>query len=272
MSSLVGKRVVITRAAEQAQETAAQLSELGAIPIVFPTIQFVALESAKEPLTVALNEIKKYNWLIFTSQNGVRFFDHLIWEIYAKYDGVAFGAPPKIAAIGVKTAALLKRKGFHVNLVPDEYVGESLVDAMGKIHGQHILLPRAKKGRPELVELMRERGAIVDEIALYDTISADPTPESLAELNKGFDAVLFTSPSTVHRFAYQVANCHALSLASIGNFVVGCIGEVTRRSAEAHNLTVNIMPEEATMDSFIAALVKYYNYEQFPYSSPSSPS
>ncbi len=249
---LEGKRIVITRAREQSAETATTLREFGAVPVIFPTIQFAPLKSAIEPLTTALNEIQSYDWMLFTSQNGVRFFDQLLWQIYAKYDGLSFGKRTKIAAVGKKTAALLDRRGFHVDLVPDAFIGERLVEALGDVRGLRVLLPRAKKGRPEIVEMLWERGAAVDEIALYDTISADPTPDALAELEKGFDAILFTSPSTVKGYIPQVVN---------PNVVVGCIGEVTRRAAEAHNFTVNITPEESTMDGLIAALIEYYKNE-----------
>lgn len=249
---LAGKRVVITRALEQSAETAVRLRELGATPIIFPAIQFIPLDSAKKRLTAALNDIRQYDWILFTSQNGVRFFDQLLWELFARYDGLSFGAPPKIAAVGQKTARLLKEKGFRVDLVPDAFVGERLIEALGDVRGQRILLPRAKKGRPEIVEMLKERGAMVDEIALYDTVSADPTPEALTELNKGVDAILFTSPSTVKGYLSQVGE------RPVSNFVVGCIGEVTRRSAEAHNVTVNIVPEESTMDGLILALIEYY--------------
>ncbi len=252
---LAGVRVVVTRAAEQAEATADLLRSVGAQPIILPMIQFVVQESAREQLRSAMAKFETYDWLIFTSQNGVRFFDQLMCENFPRKAGYSYSTLPRIAVSGTRTAALAERLGMRVDLIPEKFVGESLVVALGDVLGQRILFPRAKKGRVEIVEMLRERGAIVDEIALYDTVSADPTPAARAELANGFDVILFTSPTTVENFAAQFADDNTLSLETV---IVGCIGEVTKKSAEAHDFTVHITPEESTMNGLITALTEYY--------------
>ena len=214
-------------------------------------IAFELLDSAVGQLAPALANIRDYDWLIFTSQNGVRFFLQIIHEIYARYDALAFGPPPRIAAVGSKTADFLQSNGLRVDLVPDDFVGEALIDALGNLDDKRVLFPRARRGRREIVAAMRERGADVDEVVLYDTVSAEPDLSSLAD---GFDAILFSSPSAVQNLTAR----HAIFQKNGVFPLVACIGEITARAAEEAGLTVNIMPDQSTIDSLIDAVVKYY--------------
>lgn len=239
---------MVTRGAAQSAETAAQLRTLGATPVVIPLIQFAPLDSAREPLAAALANIRAYDWILFTSQNAVHFSMEMLRQQHARHDGLTFG-PPRVAAVGPKTAASLRREGVRVDVVPSSFIGDKLVEVLGDVDGERILLPRAKKGNPDVVRRLRERGATVDEIALYDTVAAEISAADRAELNRGYDVILFASPSAVKSFCEQVGEVTGL---------VGCIGRVTGGSAEKHHLPVNILPEKSTMNGLIHAVVQYY--------------
>jgi uroporphyrinogen-III synthase len=122
---------------------------------------------------------------------------------------------------------------------------------LGDLTGKRVVLPRAKIGRPRIAELLREQGAEVDDIALYNTITAVPTPESLADLQQGFDVLTFTSPSSVRNF---------LKIAPDTNFncTIACIGPITRDEAQESGLSVHIMPEQYTIDGMVDAIIDYF--------------
>ena len=130
---------------------------------------------------------------------------------------------------------------------------------MGDLTGQRVLLPRAKIGRPEIVNLLRAQGAAVDDVALYDTVTAVPTPAALAELEKGVDAITFTSPSSVRNFLQTVESRPDRFLKSVrSNVVIACIGPVTAQQARDLGLTVHVTPEDYTIDGLIDALIRYW--------------
>lgn len=249
---LHGKRIVITRSPDLAEPMCAQLAALGAIPICLPVIDFVPLPAPE--LTAALANLTCYDWLIFTSRNAVHFF----WARLQKRDwNLGSGKRPLIAAVGEATGRVLAEKGVVVDYVPHEFTGEQLALGLGDVSGQWILLPRAKIGRPEIVELLRERGAVVDEIALYETVTAVPTPDALAELDKGVDVITFTSPSSVRNFLDIVKNMRPEGFSEpFGS--VACIGPSTAAAAERLGLTVAIVPDVYTIEGLISAVSDYF--------------
>ncbi|MEJ2748993.1 MAG: uroporphyrinogen-III synthase, partial [Anaerolineae bacterium] len=158
---LTGKRIVITRSAEQAASFSDKLARLGAEPIVFPVIQFVALST--EPLDKALTQFEQYDWLVFTSVNAVEFFFRRVDELDLTLN------MPQVATVGSATAVALQARHIPLNFTPNQFTGEALAAGLGDLTGQKVLLPRAKIGRPQIVDLLRQQGAEVDDIALYDT-------------------------------------------------------------------------------------------------------
>ena len=241
---LKNKRIVVTRSQEQAITFGQQLAAYGANPIIFPVIQFTPLPT--EPAKRAIQKLSQYNWLIFTSSNAVRFFHPLLPQPYPNL--------PPIAASGSATARLLQQMGFEIAFIPDEFVGEALVAGLGNIQGKQLLLPRARIGRPKIAQMMRERGAIVDDIALYDTITATPTADKIAELQQGVDILTFTSPSSVRNFL-QILNNHKVSIPEAR---IACIGPITADEAQKNGLPTDIMPSEYTITALTAAIVNYY--------------
>ncbi len=249
---LFGKRILVTRARDQASELSRRLVELGAEPIEFPTIRIAPLDDYAQ-LDAAL--ARKYDWVIFTSVNGVRF----VWERVTALgrDARAF-AHTRLAAIGSATADELMRRGLRADFVPREYVAEAIVEQIGDVAGQRILLPRADIAREALAEGLRARGAHVDDIAAYRTIPTDandPRARDIrAQLERGeMDIITFTSSSTVRGL------CAALNLESeILNLksTVACIGPVTARTARELGLRVDIVAAEHTIAGLVAALVQ----------------
>jgi uroporphyrinogen III methyltransferase/synthase len=250
---LFGKRILVTRAREQASELARQLAELGAEPLEFPTIQILPLDDYAE-LDTALTQ--KYDWMIFTSVNGVKF----VWERLTALgrDARAF-VNTRLAAIGPATAVELARHGLCADFVPREYVAESIAEQIGDVAGQRILLPRADIAREMLAEGLRARGASVDDVAAYRTVTTDANDPHAQEIRAlierdEIDAIAFTSSSTVRGL------CAALHLKSeILNLksTIACIGPITAQTARDLGLRVDIVAKEHTIAELVAALVSF---------------
>lgn len=242
---LQGKRVVITRTAAQTASFRDRLAAAGAIPVVFPAIAVELL--APEPLLAALERLSEYDWLLFTSGNAVSFF-------FEVADGVSSLPPlPRVAATGSATARKLADRGVTVDFIPDEFVGEALVLGLGDVADKRVLLPRSKRGRPEITALLRERGALVDDIPLYDTVAAQPDQAAWDALATGFDVVTFTSPSSVRNFLDMTDD-----RVSLAGAIIACIGPITAAEAAERGLEVAVIPEVYTIDGLIAALTAHY--------------
>jgi uroporphyrinogen III methyltransferase/synthase len=126
-----------------------------------------------------------------------------------------------------------------------------------------VLLPRAKIGRPQIVEFLREQGAQVDDIALYDTVPAVPTPDALAQLQKGFNVITFTSPSSVRNFLKILETTRPQRFSKplrslLNQAIIACIGPITAEEAEANGFNVAVVPSEYTIDGLIQAIGDYY--------------
>ncbi|GIK56252.1 MAG: uroporphyrinogen-III synthase [Chloroflexi bacterium] len=257
---LSGQRIVVTRSPDQAEELCARLEALGAQCIRFPVIDFVPLPAPE--LAAALTRLDQYTWLIFTSANAVRFFFERLeigdWRLEANLQSPISNLPlPPIAAVGSATQQALAEKGVPVDFVPDEFTGEQLALGLGDVTGQRILLPRARMGRPEIVNLLRERGALVDDFALYETVTAVPTPEALAELEKGADILTFTSPSSVRNFLEILGTRPDRFRKPVRSALVAVIGPSTAIEAQKYGLRVDIMPQEYTIEGLVTAVEAY---------------
>ena len=245
VNRLNGRRIVITRSPKQAKRLADKLIALNAEPLVFPVIRFEPLESAA--LSVALQNLATYDWLIFTSANAVRFFWGHLPEIPNKL--------PKVATVGSATGDKLTQLGITIDYTPDQFIGEQLVHGLGDLTGQRVLLPRAKIGRPEIVALLKQNGADVDDIPLYDTVTATPSPESLAALRQGFDIITFTSPSSVRNFLKIIQEVAPDLSATITQAKSFPIGPVTAAEMEKQAIPVTAIPHEYTIDGLIATMI-----------------
>lgn len=220
---LFGKRIVVTRSREQAGQLARQLLELGADVLEVPTIKLEP-PTRREELVDALLELNSYDWLVFTSPNGVStFFEYFFRQFHDMRD--LGGA--RIAAVGPATAKKLKELHLQVDLMPDEALATSIAEAFSEyetIENLKICLLRAEVANAELPAALEALGAIVDDIACYKTVpeAEDPAGATAKLLESGADWVTFTSASTVENFHARfnlpelVKKFPQLKLASIG--------------------------------------------------------
>ena len=238
---LFGRRIVVTRAREQASDLVERLHGLGAETIELPAITIADPDDGGTKLRECAVWLRRgdFEWAVFTSVNAVeRFRAHL-------RDAREFGAT-KVAAIGPGTADALRRFGIEPDLIPERFVAESLVEAFPAGSGK-VLLPRAAVARDVLVDGLATKGWAVNVVAAYRTRAAEPSPSALAEARKA-DAITFTSSSTVTNFL-QVAGLDVVPS------VVVCIGPVTAATARDAGLSVDAVAEEHTIDGLVRALV-----------------
>lgn len=243
---LFGKRVLVTRAAAQADDVCARLVELGAEPIVAPTI---AIGPPDDRLAAreAIDRVRDYAWVIFTSRNGVEaFFDRLAER---GRDARAIG-DANVAAIGPQTAAALAERGVRADFVPARFVNEAVADGMLERTrpGDAILLFRAQEARDVLPQALRAAGRVVADIAAYKTQTViDAELGAKAALA---DILTFTSASTVTGF---LANVPDAGSACAGK-VIACIGPITAAAARQAGLNVTVVADEFTIDGLMRAL------------------
>lgn len=237
-------KVLITRPRSQARDFADRLSSAGFEPVFFPVIEICPLTDNPE-LDQALNQLEKYEWIVFTSVNGVDVvFDHLP------------SAPrlPRVGAIGPKTAEALRAHGVQPDFVPQEYVAESILPGLGDVHGKRILLPRAEIARQALPEAIARAGGTAHQIAVYRTLPAEPDQKGLAALKSGVDWITFTSPSTVRNFVEFLRRQEMNPFELKNNPKVACIGPITKQAAKEAGFEVALVAETYTTEGLINAL------------------
>ncbi|HEU4504944.1 MAG TPA: uroporphyrinogen-III C-methyltransferase [Nitrospira sp.] len=255
---LFGKRIVLTRAREQAGEFARLLAAYGAELITAPTITIVP-PASWDALDQAMTRLSGYSWLIFTSVNGIAPFMERLKHVRRDVRALAH---LQIGAIGSRTAEELARWGLTADLIPSEFQAEGMVSAMSQhdLRGAKILIPRAEVARELLPEQLRMKGATVDVIPVYRTVR----PESgLSHLNEkiqagAIDVVTFTSSSTVSNFVELIGGTEEARRMG-AKTTIACIGPITARTAEEHGLPVTIMPGENTVPALAQAIVRFYS-------------
>jgi len=256
---LFGKRIVVTRPRGQAASLAQRLEELGAEVIEFPTIRIRPLDDPRK-LDAALRRLGSYDWVIFTSVNGVKACFERIAALGK--DARAF-AGAKVGAIGEATAGELQRAGIVPDLVPDVFSSRGVAEAFKRrrIKGMRFLLPRADIAPDELPAALRARGARVTCVAAYRTVRGTPEKKAAETLAAGrADAVVFTSSSTVRAFVEMAPRTarridgHRLSSGG----VYASIGPETTRTAVAHGLTVAIEAGTHTVPGLVEAIAGYF--------------
>jgi uroporphyrinogen-III synthase len=253
--ALQGRRIVVTRARDQAGELVRALEAHGAEVVLAPVIRVEPLADLGA-LRAALAGLSAYRWVVFTSQNAVQIvFDRLVaWGLTPR----VFAATP-VAAIGTATAEGLRLRGVSPALVPEEFVGEALAEALAAredLRGARVLIPSAEDGREALAAGLRAHGADVAVVPVYRTVTAAGDLRGLAaELAAGrIDAVTFTSSSTVRSFVELVGS----AARSGGGFVAATIGPVTAGTARELGLGDVIEAEPHTVPGLVAALVRRF--------------
>jgi uroporphyrinogen-III synthase len=265
------------------------LQALGATPVEFPTIRIVPPQDW-EQLDSALNRLflenaverPYYDWLIFTSVNGVTICCERLIKLGHNMQRIS---NVRIAAIGPATAAALERYGLTANVVPDEYIAEGVARALQNdaqnrdvpLAGQRVLLARAAEARKILVTELRQMGALVDEVPAYSTIAVDHDDEQgqqilrllreqgdrrgapLPYTQDGLDILTFTSSSTVRNFMQWLSSDEEQVQLVTRNphLTIACIGPITAQTARELGLDVDIEAQEFTIDGLVDAIVHY---------------
>jgi uroporphyrinogen III methyltransferase/synthase len=247
---LYGKRIIVTRARAQASELAARLAALGADVIEAPAIRLEPL--ANDPLRAALGRLRGYDWAVFTSQNAVQ----IVWRELRELglDARAL-AGVKLVAVGPATAESLLERGLAVDVIPERYVAEGIVESLrgrDDVHGSRVLYPRAEGARDILPTELTAMGAEVDEIPIYRTV---PDPEGVRAAREALesgsvDAVTFTSSSTVRYFV------DAVGVDAARRARIVSMGPITSDTARALGLTVHLEAPEATIEALVGAVVE----------------
>jgi len=251
---LFGQRIVVTRTREQASELARQLQEEGAEVLEVPTIKIEPPER-REDLVDALLELNSYDWLVFTSPNGVtKFFEYFFKQFHDMRD--IGGA--RIAAVGPATARKLKELHLQVDLMPDEALAANIAEAFTEfesIENLKICLLRAEVAAPELPATLEALGAIVDDVACYKTVpeTADLTGAAAKLLESGADWVTFTSASTVEHFHARF-DLPAL-LKKFPELKIATIGPETSKILETLGLRPTLEAKDHTIDGIVQALL-----------------
>ena len=254
---LFGKTIVVTRARRQASDLVRQLNELGAECIECPTIEIVPPDE-NQPMKQAIENLSTYDWLVFTSVNGVLHFFNQLFEMGK--DVRALGHL-KLCTIGPVTAQQLMDYGLKTDILPKTYRAESVVQAFEKtnMRDKRVLLPRAKEARTVLPHALREMGAIVDEITAYKTIAVKGHDKEIVSRIHHADIhmVTFTSSSTVNNFCNIFPD-------SINNDLfkkqvcIASIGPITSETAQKNGLKVSVEAEEYTIPGLVKAIINYW--------------
>ena len=259
---LAGRTVVITRAQNQAEEFVTELEQYGAEVILCPTIEISELESY-ERLDEAIEHLYGYDWLIFTSVNGV---EHFFKRLKAGDRNASDLDEIKVCAIGEATAARLRDLHAHVDVIPDEFKAEGVFAALARFVGGtdelkslNVLIPRASVARDYLPRALEQAGARVDVVPAYRT----SVPENLdrgrvaAMLSGSGDCIAFTSSSTVRNLA-RLFDTQDLSQA-LNGVVIACIGDITATTAAEYGLRVDIQPQQFTIPALARAIADYFS-------------
>ena len=248
---LFGRRVLVTRARSQASALSERLAALGAEPIELPTIR-IEPPTDEAPLDAAVRRLVDYDWVIFTSVNGVeRVFERLT---AAGGDARAFGRA-KVCAIGPATAAALAARGIRPDRTPAEFVAERVLTAFDddELAGARALLPQGQQARDVLAAGLAARGAGVESVVAYRTVAEErPDATVLRLIREGaIDVVTLTSSSTAENLVAALGG----DLSGLERSLIVAIGPVTASAAAARGLRVGVTAEEHTIPGLVSAVV-----------------
>ncbi|MFZ9682679.1 MAG: uroporphyrinogen-III synthase [Cephaloticoccus sp.] len=252
---LTGRRVAVTRARDQAPELSGKLTALGAEVIELPLIR-ISKDVSKQDLADVLLELGGYDWIVFTSANGARFFFE---EFFRIFDDIRALGLLRFACIGAATARAIQDLHLRVECQPEVATGEALAEALiatGSLDSAKVMIVTGNLNRDELVVKLEEARAIVDRLPVYKTEKTNLTddPAAVDFRAKGADAVLFASSSAVDSFVDQAG---ALALAPGAKTpLAGSIGPQTSAMMKQRGLPIAFEAKEPSLDSLVEALVK----------------
>ncbi|MBA3804240.1 MAG: uroporphyrinogen-III synthase [Acidobacteria bacterium] len=259
---LTGRTIIITRARAQAAEFITELERYGARVLACPTIEIVEPESYR-PLDEAIENLYGYDWLIFTSVNGV---DHFLRRLEAVGHEASELDDLRVCAIGEATAERLREAHIHVDVVPLQFKAEGVFDALASflggqenLGGQNFLIPRAAVARDYLPRALVAAGARADVVPAYRTVQPNSSERGRVEamLTGGaVDCITFTSSSTVNNFSQMFETTDLSKI--LEGVMVACIGDITAATAAQYGLRTDIQPEEYTIPALARAIADYF--------------
>jgi uroporphyrinogen-III synthase len=249
---LAGKCVVVTRAPEQAQQLKDELERQGAEVLALPTVSFSAAENP-EDLDAALRAMDSFDWIVFTSQNAVRYVCERMNQL-----GVQRGRA-QVAAVGLATAGTAKEAGFVVTYIAKNQGGEALASELTtKVAGKSVLLPRSDRAGNALPAMLSAAGAKLTDAVAYRTLTpAEINPEALARVKAGdVDVIVFASPSSFHNLCDAIPVAEMKQMSAKVNFAA--IGPTTSRALLDLGMRVAIQSSHASAVSLADAIAKHY--------------
>lgn len=258
--ALGGKRVVVTRAAEQSESLVRALKAEGAAVVLVPLVAFGPPDDVGM-LDEAIRGAGRYDWILLTSQNAVRALHERSNALGISLAKAMDGIP--IAAVGPATAEAARNVGLNVEYVAVKHQGSGLADELSdKIAGKLVLLPRSDRANPEVVEKLQSLGARVNEIVAYKTVWPEEHGRAMVEkmVKEGADAVLFFSPSAIHHLQDILGNekFHEFSRRTLFA-AIGPVTEEALRKAKAERVA---MAADTTVGAAIAVLRDYFMARQ----------
>ncbi|MCS6857141.1 MAG: uroporphyrinogen-III synthase [Sandaracinaceae bacterium] len=260
---LSSARVLVLRPEGQSEEIASLLREHGATPLVHPILRILP-PTDPSPLREALLQLHSFDWVIFTSANGVDFTLRMLEELGK---GTSALEKVRVCAIGPATAKRLCSRGIHPDLVPKEFRGEAVAEAllerMPNPQGQRVLIPRAERAREVLPSLLSENGVSVTVVAAYRT--EGPNPQSSSRItqlihNREVDIILLTSPSTAEQLIQILSHHHGQypnPSTLLSHLIIASIGPVTTSAAIALGIRVDVTATTYTSQGLVDAIVNY---------------
>jgi uroporphyrinogen-III synthase len=242
--ALAGRRIVVTRQSSRAAGVSAAIEAEGGVAIALPTIA-IDREGSFPDFERALREIDSYDYIVVTSANTAEVLVDALasrGEVTRRW---------KCAAIGRATASVLEEGGIEVAARPEKALSAAIAASMGEVAGKRVLVPGSDLARGEAAAGLRALGALVDEVVAYRTKTAEGGAEALVEIDRGVDAILFSSPSTARNFLSLAGNA-----ARTGEALVACIGPVTAAAARELGFRVDLVATEHSMEGLVRGLAE----------------
>jgi uroporphyrinogen-III synthase len=254
---LKGKRVVVTRAAEQSKDLVRALEEKGALPVVLPLVAFAPPENLAD-LDESIHELSHFDWIFLTSQNALRALQERCQALHLDLRTTV--GHVRVAAVGPATAEAVKTAGVNVAYLASKHQGVFLAQELAaELTGKSVFLPRSDRANPELVEELHRLGAAVKEVVAYKTVAPDEGALAHARttLQQGADAILLFSPSAVHHLQDMLGNEKVLELSRRAIFAA--IGPVTERALRVVHVERVLLAEDTTAAAIVDALASYFS-------------
>ncbi len=251
------KRVVVTRATEQSESLVEALRSHGAVPVLLPMVSFAPPEDPG-PLEEALKKLGQFDWIFLTSQNALRAMQDRCALLELPLIELITGV--SIAAVGPATAEAAELAGLNMDYVAQKHQGVALAEELGlRVRGKRVLLPRSDRANQDLVEVLNHLGAQVTEVIAYKTIrpNEEETKKHLLEIEKGADAVLFFSPSSVHHLKDTLGAARFVILSRVSAFTA--IGSVTERALRAAGVERVIASKDTHVSAVVDALTDFFS-------------